>query len=236
VPPSRRHESPEPGYVRAVPLRSWLPDLRAVAVLFHVVAVVVLSIPVPPPTLRGEKEDARTKELLAPWGDAAEAVGIPRETLYAAIAGFTKVEAAALGAARTPLAPYARLVGAQQGWLMFGSVDTEAARIELHVRTGNAPWTPLFVPRSREAAWRRSFLEQERMRTLVYNFGAKRSRSKWEPFVTWLAREVREDRPDATALRVRMQRLRLPDPDQLRETGALELGDTYWVTEKRLAP
>lgn len=215
---------------------SWLPDLRAAAVLFHVVAVLVLSIPVPPPALRGEKQDERTKRLLAPWGDTAERIGIPRETLFGAIAAFTTTEAAVLGTLRAPLVPYARLVGAQQGWLMFGSVDEEVARLELHVRTGDGPWTPLFVPRSREAAWRRTLLEQERMRTLVYNFGAKRSRSKWAPFCAWLAREVHEDHPEATALRVRMQRLQLPPPDVLRETGALEVRDAYWVTEKELAP
>ena len=74
------------------------------------------------------------------------------------------------------------------------------------------------------------------MRTLVYNFGHRRSKGKWEPFVAWIARQVRAERPDVEAIRVQMRKLRVPDAHVVAETGALEVREPYWVTERRLAP
>jgi hypothetical protein len=214
---------------------SWLQHLRAAAVLFHVSVIVVLSIPVPPPQIRGEKVDPRTEAALAPWGDAVEVVGIPREILFSSIQRFTRAEATALGWLRAPLRPYARLVGAEQGWLMFGSVAREVARLEILVKTGD-DWSPLFVARTAEATWRRTLFDQERMRTLVYNFGHRRGKSKWEALATWTAKQVHAERPDVSAVRLQMRALRVPDVDELARTGALEQREPYWVIEKGLLP
>jgi hypothetical protein len=214
---------------------SWLRNLRAAAVLFHLSAVAVLSIPVPPPGLRGEKEDPFTEKQLAGWGDAVELVGIPRGVLFTVVKRVAAAEYAVLTSVRTPLRSYAKLVGSEQGWLMFGTVAEDVARLEILVQEGGR-WSPLFVARSPDAAWRRPLFDQERMRTLVYNFGAKRSKSKWDALGTWVAAQVRAERPEATAIRVQMRSFHIPDVSVLAETGALEQKGTYWVLEKRLAP
>jgi hypothetical protein len=214
---------------------SWPQNLRAAAILFHLATILVLSIPVPPPALRGELPDPRTEAMLVPWGEAAESIGVPRACLFSGIRAFTSIEAAALGVLRAPLRPYARLVGAEQGWLMFGSVSRDPARLEILVKTAEG-WSPLLVARSADAGWRRALFDQERMRTFVYNFGARRSKAKWDPFATWVAREVGAERPDASAVRLQMRQLHLPEAADLARTGALEVRGTYWVVEKRLGP
>lgn len=207
--------------------------LLALFVLFHAASVVVLSIPVPPPDVRGERA-GRRNEALDAWAAVGAAVGVPPEAFSSGLAAVTRAEAALLRVVRAPFVPYADLTGAEQSWLMFGSVKDRVAVLEIEVRSGEG-WRPIFVGRSATHAWRRSFWDQERMRTLVFNFGLRRGKTTlWDPMVEWVAREVADDFPDARAVRVQMRRGRVPAPEELRRTGALERGAPYWTTEREI--
>ena len=123
-------------------LRKWL-DLRVLSLLFvllHGTTVVVLSIPPPPPGLRGDKPDAQADQALSAWVSVAATLGLPAAPTEAVLRQALPMWSGLLGSLQAPLRPYARLVGAQQSWRMFGMVPDRVATVEIDVRSpdGNA--------------------------------------------------------------------------------------------------
>lgn len=207
--------------------------LRAAAVLFHVAAVIGLSIPAPPPGLRGGRPNPTTEASIARWVDVAASLGLPRASVDRAVRSVSAAQLSAVSAIRAVFSPYARLVGAKQSWLMFGTVPTRCARLEIDVLAGGT-WRPLYVARSDEHTWRRALFDQERMRTFVHGFAHRGHRAEYDQLVEWVAREVADELPEATRVRVSQRALEVPPPEVLARTHALTVGDAFWVVERDL--
>ena len=124
-------------------LRDRLRDrLRFGFVLFHLTAVTVLSVPAPV----GARMDATWKERhvrsqvlewVAPFrsllGDRSD-----EQVLTLARAVATRI-LNARDLVIAPFVPYARTVGAGQGWQMFGSLNDQLAALKLY-QTENGLW------------------------------------------------------------------------------------------------
>lgn len=207
--------------------------ITALAVAFHVAAVVLLAIPAPPPGMRGKGSHAATDRAVASWARAAAAIGVPRPAFDAALEGVSSAQLALYGAVRVVFQPYARLVGAGQSWLMFGTVPDQVHRLEIDVHTADG-WEPLYVARSDDAAWRRELFDQERMRTFVHQIGRKQANSRYPGFVAWVGREVAHDRPDVDRVRIRFRKVTIPPPDVYARTHELRLGG--WILAREVEP
>jgi hypothetical protein len=210
-----------------------LRRLWAAAVAFHVAAVVLLSFPAPPPGLRGGPRDARTDAALASWATLAQAVGMPDDTFVAWVQAVSGVQMSVYRAIRTVFRPYAQLVGAGQGWSMFGTVPNKVQRLEIDVH-GPGGWEALYVARSDTFDWNRAVFDEERVRTFVHALGKRQANDKYPSFVAWVVREVRADRPDADRVRVRWHRMTIPDPEIHARTGELQPGGFLMTQERPL--
>lgn len=205
----------------------WWRDRRVWTLLFvlsHGAFVVLLSIPPPPPGLRGDAPDPNSEAALLSWVSLAGAMGLPEQRTEQLLRGALPAWTIVLTSAQRPLRPYADLVGAQQSWRMFGVVPDHVASIEIDVKTGGR-WVPLYrCPEPPDHAPQRLviLLRQERMRTLLQLFASRHSRSRWRALADVLG--TYEERP----LRLRMRDARIPDPQTLRETGLLQYGSAYW--------
>jgi hypothetical protein len=199
-------------------------DRRALTlafVLFHGAAVAVLSIPPPPPGLRGDEHDPQTERSLSTWIALASSLGLPRSAVESGLRSALPAWAALLQTVQAPLRPYADLVGAQQSWRMFGTVPARVASVEIDAQTPEG-WVPLYRCPSSTHRWQARLLRQERMRALVYSFGHHHRKSLWDRLTERLAEG--EERP----LRFRMRTLAIPDPDELARTGQLRPEKAYW--------
>jgi hypothetical protein len=199
--------------------------LRAALVLAHVVAVLLLAIPYPPPGLRGGGKDASTEAAIATWSSAISRVGIPRDAVEALIRHEAAIQMVVVGAIRGVLHPYVDALGLRQEWLMFGEVPDRSARLEIAVDRGSG-WEPLYVGGSATARWEAGRLEQERLRTLVSWFGRGQGKADYEKLVDWVAARV------DGRVRVQLRVVKIPPPDELRRTGVLAEGRAFRVEER----
>jgi hypothetical protein len=181
--------------------------LRAAFVLFHGLAIVVLSLP------SGNVSKARwsskgTQADLAEWGQELGADGDFAERFRAFAEGYARVR----GAAATPFAQYADVTGARQGWAMFSSPQRHPA--ELHVdlwRDGQ--WEPLWRPHDDAAAWNRSFFENHRLRKFQGRFAREWKGQRFAEFADFVGRRALVDHPEAARARVRLLRKKSLPPD-----------------------
>lgn len=208
-------------------------------VVYHVCAVVLLSVPAPTGARSDEVwTDPFTRRQILGWGG------------WLVEAGVFPSEAALLERARAiaegtldlrdlviaPFTPYSRAVGAGQGWQMFATLNDEPARLSLEVRwSAQGAWEPLYIARDPAHAWRIEQLDQERVRAFANDWSWDRDRADYKLFSRWLAREVAAEEPDAQAVRVSMLRAKLPTPEQLRE-GDLPPERVTWAEIIPLAP
>jgi hypothetical protein len=196
--------------------------LTLVFVLFHGAAVALLSIPPPPPGLRGDEPDPQTERSLSTWVALASSLGLPREAVDSGLRAALPAWATLLGAVQAPLRPYADLVGAQQSWRMFGTVPAQVASIEIDAIGPDGRWAPLYRSPSSTHRWQARLLRQERVRALLYSFGHRQRKKSWARFTELLAQ--REER----TLRFRMRELTIPPPGELARTGELAPGPAFW--------
>lgn len=217
--------------MRSTP-RRW-PDLRALSLVFvllHGLTVLVLSVPPPPPGLRGDKPDPQTERALSAWVGVAAGLGLPREAVDSAMRQALPAWSRLLGAVQAPLRPYARLVGANQSWRMFGVVSDKVATVEIDVAL-EGQLLPLYRVPSPEHRWQATLLRQERVRALFNQFERRRSRKRWDSLVERLSERYRGEGGQGELI-FRMRAFTIPPPAALAETGQLEPGKAYWEVRR----
>lgn len=204
---------------------------RAAFVAFHLAAISLMGLPEPevePGDLNNpEVQDwfKKATRRLNDWGLGVTEDQV-RETAITWGRGWLTFNDVALA----PANAYGRTVGASQSWRMFGEVPTQSAVLVIEAKVG-ASWSVIHMSRYSDLTWRKSFWDQERMRAFQNQFTRKKARSAWDRMVKWLAVELREDFPEHEKLRVSMQTVKNPAPEELARTGDLVWGEKFWVTE-----
>ncbi len=205
-------------------------QLRAVAVTLHILAIVLHSFPAPVGLSEAALAERNMQAAFESWAGAGRAVGWT-DLQGGDIEEFARVYGAKMLEVRAtilaPFGPYYTYAGTRQRWQMFGYINQSPARFQIELEEDDA-WRTLYTPGSPVYTWRRSFLDQERIRALVSPYSWGRGRKSYNRFGTWLARQAAAEFPEATRLRTVMVRVRLPPADELRQLGALPVIREDW--------
>lgn len=216
-----------------------MKQLRALFVLFHLLAILLLSVPAP---VGGMNEAAfkhpATQESFQSYAQALQGVGldIHSEELEAASWSLGTRYMKARETAVAPFVPYLEAVGARQGWRMFHSVNRAPAWLVVEIHAGptlsSGEWQRVYESRSNTATWRRRQLDQERSRALMNSWSWLSSKKSYLQFGAWLAQGAAEDFPQAMWMRTTMEKRVIPGPEKLRLEG-LPTPTVHW--ERRYA-
>ena len=211
-----------------------MPTLRqqflAAAVLLHTAMITLTSLPLPNERMSDDLKP-RTKRMVMSWGAPLLSLGWV-DSRAELIEGFRQVNntitttrASLLG----PLIDWQKLSGTTQGWQMFSQVKPYGGRLQIHIRTDDEPWTPIFQDHD-TGQWRAALLNQERVRAgrAAYSQRVGKRQRQYQRLGQWLARHAAADFPQATALRVRYQKVVIERPEVIRAQGGLRLGEPYW--------
>ncbi|MCK6521091.1 hypothetical protein L6R49_06575 [Myxococcota bacterium] len=193
-----------------------MDKLRALFVLFHLVGITLLSLPAP-----GSAQDLDEPEVAALLDDLralGARLGVERSAdEVKAIAKDVSAEVReARATVLAPFQPYARLTGARQGWSMFWAINHRPSRLVIELEGPDGAWTPLYVARSDEHAWRRKELDQERLRGVVNQYSHLRDRRSYRAFAAFIAKKALVDHPEAVRVRVLMEERPSQRPEALR--------------------
>ena len=208
--------------------------LRAALVVFHLLAIGLLSLPAPVGALnRRTYNNPGVQAIFADYASVLQRLGldVSRSSLQDEAWRTGRRLLGARRALLRPLRPYTALTGTHQGWSMFGMVNRQPARLEVHIQADPAgPWKPVYAMRSDAHDWRRRALDQERVRGLFNDFSHLRNRRRFRQVGAWFAREVLAEHPEAERVRVSMVVLPSPEPQALRRDRRVTPGVRRWST------
>jgi len=91
-----------------------------------------------------------------------------------------------------------------QRWSLFGGAKEERHRLWIEGRRGKKHWEILYRPHDAEHAWFAGGIEYRRVRA-AWNVGRKGRRASYDAFVAWVAERALRERPDLSAVRVRLE-------------------------------
>jgi hypothetical protein len=187
--------------------------VRAVLVLLHLLAIVVLALPNVRAGLdKSSWADPTVQDEFRAWAERFDVE--PKEleaSAWRLATAWDRLHQMLL----TPFAPYRDVLGVRQPWVMFVAPQTHPARIEIGIFERGA-WRTIYRERSPHEEWRRSLFDQDRMRSALFRFAWDKYGASYREFTEWAAREAFAEFPDADAVRVRMFRYRTPGPDEPR--------------------
>jgi hypothetical protein len=195
--------------------RAW-PQIRAVLVALHVLAVFMLAFPAPAGVMqRSAWKDPSVQAEFHIWTDRANALGIGvtkdefEDFIWELAHGFMDVRNKAIA----PAKPYGDYLGVRQDWRMFSAPHRFPTRLHIEIEE-NGEWRTLYVERSEEFTWRRSFFEHHRIRRLLFLHGWTQFRRRYEAFGNYIARQAAVEFPDATRVRLSHFKFRSPTPQE----------------------
>ncbi len=216
-----------------------MKHLRALFVLFHLLAIFLLSFPAPVGGMtEASFKHPATQQSFRSYAEALQGVGLDIDAaqLEAALWELGTRYMKARAATVAPFEPYLLAVGAKQGWRMFHSVNREPAWLVVEIHPGptleSGAWRRVYESRSDSATWRRPQLDQERSRALMNSWSWLSSKKTYHQFGAWLAQRAAEDFPEAMWMRTTLERRVIPGPEQLRRSG-LPTPTVHW--ERRYA-
>ncbi|MEN0068312.1 MAG: hypothetical protein AAGA48_39700 [Myxococcota bacterium] len=198
--------------------------LRAVLVVLHLFAITFQALPSVggglsrsawrTPTVQGEFQA---------WSTRLQSLGFSitltelEDQLWDFAVGYEQGRRAIL----RPFLPYLRYCGTWQTWRMFVAPHRFPGRLEIEIDRGQG-WETIYVARSDEHEWRRTWLDHDRFRAAVFRYAWKHYRKGRTEFTAWVSRQVGEDYPDAKRVRVSFLRYRTPSPEEVRAGTPIE--------------
>ncbi len=197
--------------------RMW-PHVRAGFVLFHILAILALSLPGETVVSKRRWKSENVQSDFAGWAGALRSLGIdttPKgvaDRAHSTAEAYVKIRQTFIA----PFAAYKEATGSRQGWAMFASPQRHPVEMHIDIRRGDS-WSPIFRPRSTEYRWRARELEQHRLRKLVGRFAREFQSSVFTNFATYLTRLALADFPDADGARVRLYRYDALPPERVRK-------------------
>ena len=91
-----------------------------------------------------------------------------------------------------------------QRWSLFGGAKEDRHRLWIEGRRGKRRWEVLYRPLDPEHAWFAGGVEYRRVRA-AWNVGRKGRRPSYDAFVAWVGERALRERPDLSAVRVRLE-------------------------------
>ena len=199
----------------------WL-HLRAVLVVLHILAVVLVAIPAPQGGMdRRAWAEPTVQAEFAAWGVQLRALGVPwtdtdlQEHLWTAATTYMDVRTKVLA----PIRPYNRYLGTGQSWRMFVAPHRHPSRLEVAVKEADQ-WRVVYLQPRPGPDWLEDLLEHDRTRSVLFRYAWPAYRGRHKRLSRWLAHRAAGDFPGASHVRVRWLRQRTPSPVEAR-TGTI---------------
>lgn len=217
-------------------MKAW-PQVRAVLVALHVLAVILLATPSPAVGLRRSLwKDPTVQQEFQAWHERLAKLGATwtesemEDDLWNFAVGWERYRSALL----TPFSPYGRYLGVSQSWRMFVAPHRYPTRLAVDLEEDGA-WRTIFQERSEQWTWRRPLFDHDRMRSVIFRLGWPQYKKSWEAYSRWIARMAAADFPEATRVRTRMFKYRTLSPQEAR-SGKEPEGEDQQQIEIALAP
>lgn len=199
--------------------RAW-PHLRALLILVHLVAISLAALPrVSAPALTksarqspaARAEIAAWTERLASWGVEVEPEVLEQRSLEL-LEGWLELRTTL----NSPFRPYIATFGLRQPWMLFPGADRFPAQLVIELeREGSWETVQTLYPTS--GPWKARLARNTRVHGVVYSASWPVHRSHYDELGRWLAREAARDFPEATRLRLSIERGHMRSPEQVRE-------------------
>lgn len=200
--------------------RATAPRLCITFILFHALAVTILSLPAPPASARRDDswQQPHVRAQILKWVQPFRPLLGERDD--DAVLELARHAAVAVLDVRdvvvAPFSPYAEAIGIKQGWQMFSSIVDRPGRLRIRVSDSyHDPWRTVYLARDAEHDWRRALLDDERIRRLSNDWSWGGGRTGYRAFAQRLALLVADDHPEARWVEVAMVRAPLPTPQRL---------------------
>ncbi len=191
---------------------------RAIFVALHLVAVTAMALPsVGGGMNRAAWKNPTVHDEFRLWTERLNGVGIPwtqselEDGLWELAVGYERGRDTVL----RPFRPYYRMFGTWQSWRMFVAPHRYPGRLEIEVDRGDG-WEHVYVARSGEHAWMRSWLDHDRTRGAVFRYSWKHYRNPRRQFADWVSVQAAATFVDAHRLRVSFMRYKTPSPEDVR--------------------
>ena len=191
---------------------------RGVLVAVHLFAVTFMALPSASGGMnRRAWSDPTVQGEFTAWSARLRSYGVDvtapelEDTMWSFATSYEGLRDLVL----TPLRPYFRLTGTSQSWKMFVAPHRYPSRMEIDVDRG-AGFEQVYVERSSEHDWMRTWFDHDRMRSAVFRYGWPHYRSSRTAFVDWVATRAMKDFPGATRVRVSFVSYRTPSPQEIR--------------------
>lgn len=169
------------------------PHVRAALVLFHVLSVIVLSLPGPAISSQAAWNTRVAKTDLDDW---SRSLGSDPATFRTGLRSLALGYISVRDLLAAPFGPYASYAGLTQAWSMFASPQRNPTELHLLGDVGRGFDVPLFRPHDGSAALFADLLNHNRLRKLRGRFGRRNPGKSYEALARYLAREACAKRPD----------------------------------------
>jgi len=197
------------------PLRRWG---RVAFVSFHLFAVGLMAFPSASGGLRRSSWDNPTvKAELRSWSERLQGVTGRSWTqdqfedrLFSFATGWEDGRRALLD----PLRHYYDHAGTAQSWRMFVAPHMHPSDLRADVKIDGS-WQPILGPDAKEP-WRPRLMGHERIRSMRFRYAWKHYRTPMGKFSKWMAREVAQEYPDASRIRIYYVHWDTLTPEQVR--------------------
>lgn len=207
-----------------------VPQLRALFVAFHVLAVLAAATPSTASALRRSAwSDPTVQAEFAAW---APRLGLTPEALEERLWGFAVGYNEVRVGMMRPFRPYFELVGAEQSWQMFVAPHTHPTRLEIAEARAPLPkgragepeggWQLLFRERDPDADWMARAMGNERVRASVFRWGWSAYAASYKKACRALANRRFAEDSEVTGIRCRFEKTRTPTAAQVRAGAPVE--------------
>lgn len=216
--------------------RRWWPHLRALLILFHIAAILLMCTPPAEQVLdRNRWRSPVGQTQFETWASRLEAVGI--DTTPAGLESWlwerAKTYARVRRIAGKPFDPYVRALNLHQGWALFTNPQRRPAQVVAWLHTPGRGWETIYAQRSEVFDYKREQLDNHRLRKLAGRIARRRRPRMYSRLATWLARSAARDFPEADRLRVMLFRYRTHAPGAPRRLTDGRFTDTrHFVLEQ----
>lgn len=203
-------------------------QLRAVLVTFHILAITLDASPSPAAGLkRAAWADPTVQQEFQAWADR---LGVESQTLQDWAWDIANRFADGRQVVMTPFRPWIDATHTTQAWQMFVAPHRFPTRLQIQVQVGET-WETVFEERSTTATWRAEAFGTERLRASIFRWGWASYADAWKRACGVFATELFTERPDISAVRCRLHKVRTPSPEDVRD-GKLDAGT--WVFPRQV--
>ncbi len=223
--------------------RPWWWHLRALFVVFHVLAITLVAVPsVGSSGLnRSAWKQATVQGEFRAWSARLGGMGLEISPSELEERGWAFANAFEGGRrlVLAPFQPYYKYCGTWQSWKMFVAPHRFPTRTEIAVDRGDG-FEVVYLARDPALDWHAAWFDHDRFRSTLFRMGWPHFKQPRKHLMDFVAKQAAHDFPDAHRVRVSFLRSETPTPQQtaagFRPAVTRELQNTRDLTVLRAAP